>query len=124
MIGLIILKERLNIYQRAALIFAAVGIIILIAAYGKVPWISLIRATSFGLYGLFKKMANVQPIIGITLETAFMLLISLIYIIFKQTNGSGCLISISISLFSTFLLFSSGATTAIPLLLFAQGTKK
>lgn len=56
------------------------------------------------------------------LETAFMIPISLIYIIFKQTNGSGCLGTIS--LFNTFLLFNSGVATAVPLLLFAQGTKR
>ena len=121
-LGVVILKEKINKYQKIALLFAIVGIVILVAAYGKIPWISLILAASFGLYGLFKKMANVQPIIGIALETAFMFPISLIYILFKQTNSS--VYYGTIGLLNALLLFNSGIATVIPLLLFAQGTKR
>lgn len=121
-LGVVILKEKINKYQKIALLFAIVGIVILVAAYGKIPWISLILAASFGLYGLFKKMANVQPIIGIALETAFMFPISLIYILFKQTNSS--VYYGTIGLLNALLLFNSGIATVVPLLLFAQGTKR
>jgi chloramphenicol-sensitive protein RarD len=120
--GVIFLKEKLTYWQTAALILAAVGVIILTINYGKVPWISLVLAVSFALYGLLKKLTKVSSMISLALETAIVTPFTLIYIASRQISGVGALGTITLS--QTILLICSGAVTAIPLLLFAKGAKR
>ena len=68
-LGMLVLRERLSFWQLTALVIAAVGVLVISFQYGKIPWIALSLAVSFGLYGLVKKMANIESVIGLTLET-------------------------------------------------------
>lgn len=120
--GVIILKERMNIYQKAAMLLAFIGVAFLVVEYGKVPWISLILAFSFACYGLVKKILNIDPTVGLTLETAIMAPFAAGYIIFRQASGVGALGNIGVPL--TIVLLLAGIATAVPLLLFAKGTNK
>ena len=56
MLGMIFLKEKLNPLKTIAVIFALIGVAYLGINYGKLPWISVGLALSFGLYGMFKKI--------------------------------------------------------------------
>lgn len=122
LLGVIVLKERLGLWQIVSLVLATIGVIIMTFSYGKIPWISLILAMSFGFYGLFKKLANVESILGLGLETFILAPISLVYIIYRQVSGLGSLGTISLN--TTLILFCSGIATATPLLWFGQGAKR
>jgi chloramphenicol-sensitive protein RarD len=121
-LGLLVLHERLNFWQRVALVLAATGVLIITIEYGKIPWIALTLAFTFGLYGLSKKIVRVDSLIGLGLETLLIAPLCLTYIVFKQYQGRGSLGAISLTI--TMLLVFSGVVTALPLLWFAQAAKK
>ena len=101
-----------------------IAVLVLTVSYGKLPWISLALAASFGLYGLIKKRVGprVDAISGLTMETMWVLPIAVIQLIIV-----GNLVGLSFSGFGpghTLLLISSGILTALPLLLFAASAKR
>lgn len=119
--GIVILKEKVTQRQIASFIIAAIGVIILTYSFGVFPWIAFILAISFAIYGLLKKLVNVDPMFGLTIETMFVTPIAMIYLLTVSTPA----IAIN-TIFSatTFLLIGTGFATAIPLLLFAHGAQK
>ncbi|MGI6224990.1 MAG: EamA family transporter RarD [Peptococcales bacterium] len=117
-----ILKERLNLWQVCAIGAATLGVLILTIQYGKFPWIALTLAVTFAVYGLIKKMINVDAMGGLALETAIIAPLALLYIIFRQVQGIGALGSVSIG--TLLILLGSGVVTASPLLWFAQAARK
>jgi chloramphenicol-sensitive protein RarD len=122
LLGMTVLKEKLNIYQYVSLGLAFVGVVMITIQYGKIPWIALTLAISFGLYGLFKKLIVVESIVGLALETAIITPFALVFITYKQLNGSGALGNGAI--LTSLLLAGAGVVTAIPLLWFARSTKR
>lgn len=122
LMGLIILKERLKGMQYAALFLAAIGVSIPIIHYGSVPWIALVLALSFALYGLAKKMTKLDSLTGLALETMIVTPFALMYLMYLEVEGSG-----SIRLLNTteiLFLLGSGIATATPLFWFAQAANR
>jgi chloramphenicol-sensitive protein RarD len=121
-LGMLVLRERLNFWQWLALIIAAAGVVVVTIQYGKVPWIALTLAVSFGLYGLVKKMANIGSEVGLTLETTILVPFALGYILWLAQKGDG---AFGHSPFwVTLMLAGAGVITAIPLLWFARAAQK
>ncbi|KKM10687.1 transporter [Clostridiales bacterium PH28_bin88] len=121
-LGITVLKEKITFWQTIALIIAATGVVIITVQYGKVPWIALVLATSFGIYGLLKKVLKVDSVLGLALETAFITPAALAFILLKQMSGTGAIGVVSLS--TTTLLMGSGVATATPLLWFARGAQR
>ncbi|GAX89432.1 EamA family transporter RarD [Effusibacillus lacus] len=121
-LGMIVLKERLTLPQWVAILLAATGVAILAVEYGKVPWIALLLAISFAIYGLVKKMAPVDAMVGLAFETAMSTPAALIYLMLLQTKGIGALGHSSAEV--TVYLLLSGIATTLPLIWFAQGAKR
>jgi len=121
-LGMIFLKERLRIPQIIAVLLAATGVIYLTVDYGQFPWISLLLAMSFGLYGLIRKMAPVSSLVGLAVETLLLTVPSLIYLVYLESAGMGVFLhgSGKIDIF----LICSALVTAVPLLLFALGARR
>ncbi|SDQ11635.1 chloramphenicol-sensitive protein RarD [Virgibacillus subterraneus] len=121
LLGMIVLKETLTRGQMLSFLLAAVGVINLTISYGVFPWVSLLLAFSFAIYGLLKKTVDVSAMFGLTIETMIVTPIALIYLL--SIPGSSLA---SDPMFSSFglLLFGAGVVTAIPLLLFASGAKR
>ena len=122
LLGVIVLKEKLGLYQIISLIMATIGVAIITIRYGQIPWNSLTLALSFALYGLMKKRIEVGSTVGLALETALLTPLTLAYILFRQFSGIGAIGNLSIT--NTLILFGSGAATALPLLFFAKGTRR
>ena len=120
-LGLIVLKEQIDRWQIFSLLLALLGVIVITVQYGKVPWVALLLAISFGLYGLVKKLSDLTSIIGLTMETMLIAPVALGYIVYKQVEGTSSLIALPLNV--SVLVVLSGVVTAIPLLLFAQGAK-
>ncbi|MCB0044152.1 MAG: EamA family transporter RarD [Caldilineaceae bacterium] len=116
-IGVIVLHEALRPWQWLAIGVAALGVLYMTVTYGRPPWIALTLAFSFAFYGLLKKKARLPALEGLTLETAFMTPVALIYLVWLQIQGAAAFGHAGLT--TDFLLISAGAITAVPLLLFA-----
>lgn len=122
LLGMAILKEKMDFYQYLALFLAAIGVGIITVQHGRIPWVALALAVSFALYGLLKKLVKAEAIVGMALETAILAPVALGYILFLQAKGQGALGIVSMHM--VILLLCAGFVTATPLLLFAAGAKK
>jgi len=119
--GVIFLRERLRPAQWATLGLAALAVIYLTTVFGSLPWIALTLATTFSLYGLFKKTAPLGALYGLTIETGVLFIPSLAYLIFVQVQGTGSF-GYSGTLLD-LLLVGSGLVTTLPLLMFARAAR-
>ncbi|NPV86916.1 MAG: EamA family transporter RarD [Anaerolineae bacterium] len=121
-LGMVILGERLRTWQWLPVALAGVGVLYLTISYGKLPWIALALACSFGLYGLVKKIAPLGSLYGTTLETGMVWLPALAYLLLQEGNGTGYFAHSGMA--TTLLLATTGVVTAVPLLLFASGARR
>ncbi|MEF9941323.1 MAG: EamA family transporter RarD [Lachnospiraceae bacterium] len=122
LIGTIFYKERLTLLQWFSVIIATTGVLISIVGYGTVPFLSLMLALTFAVYGALKKKVTISSEISVYMETFFLVPFSLVFIIFSEIHHSG---SIGILTGGQFLLLPlSGLVTTIPLLLFAKGIRE
>lgn len=118
--GYLFLKERFSYLQWVAIVLAIIGVSYMTLNAGTTPWAAIILAVTFALYGLIKKVIDLSAINGLTIETLIVAPIAFIYIATLMFNGSS---SLSFSI-EGLVLLGTGAVTAIPLLLFAQGAKR
>jgi chloramphenicol-sensitive protein RarD len=121
-LGTTVLKERLGILQYVSIAFAAIGVGIMTIQFGSIPWVALLLAASFALYGLFKKLLKAESLVGLALETTAIMPLALGYILFKLVSGQSALYSVSLS--TIVILLFSGVATATPLLWYAMGTAR
>lgn len=122
----LVLGERLRPAQGAAVCLATAGVGVLVVAQGSLPWISLALAFSFGLYGLVKKRvgAQVDALTGLTVESAVVSPVALAYLVWLTARGADVLHGPEASPALAGLLVLAGPVTAVPLLLFAAGTRR
>lgn len=121
-LGMVFLKERLRPLQVLAVLLAAAGVLYRTLELGVFPWIALTVATSFGLYGLVRKIASVTPLVGLWIETLILTPPALGYLIYIGESGSGAFSFIDPRI--DLLLSASALVTALPLLLFNLGAKR
>ena len=114
-IGIILLKEKMRKLQWTSVSIAALGVLVLTFDYGRLPWVALALALSWGTYGFIKKQLGLGALEGLGIETAIAAPFYLAYLSWIGVEGSGHFGS-GIGL--TLLLIGSGVVTAIPLLLF------
>jgi len=116
LIGVTILRERLSLWQFLAVLLAAVGVLYLTVNYGSFPAVALILAGTMSVYGLTKKVTGLSAVVGITLETALIAPLALIFFITLYTSGNGYPAGFN----PTFLLLvGAGIVTSVPLIMFA-----
>ncbi|WP_318247177.1 EamA family transporter RarD [Microbacterium commune] len=124
LLGVFVLRERIRRLQWIAIAVAALAVVVIVVAYGAFPWIALTLTASFGIYGLVKKQigAAVDAISGLTLESFWLIPIAVVtLIVVAQTDG----ITLGqVSPLHTLLVAGAGVATAVPLLLFAAGTRR
>ena len=121
LLGIIFLKEKLSLAQKISVLIAATGVVLLTISYGVVPWIAMLLASTFAFYGLIKKRITIDPLRGLTIETLFVLPVALAYFSYLVVSDQAVFFSSNIT--TTILLVLTGVATAVPLVLFAKGTK-
>ena len=119
--GVILLKEKMRPLQWAAVSIATIGVVVLTVDYGRLPWVALALALSWGTYGLLKKQLGLGALEGLAIETMIAFIPYCGYLIFIGAKGEG---QFGNGTVLTILLFSAGAITAIPLLLFNGSTNR
>jgi len=122
LLGVIFLRERLRPVQWIPVGLAALGVGYLAFVYGRLPWIALSLAFTFGFYGFVKKLSPLGSLYGLTLETGLVFPMALLYLAFVEFNGSGAFWHAGARV--DFLLIGAGLVTTIPLLMFASAAKE
>jgi chloramphenicol-sensitive protein RarD len=121
-LGVAVLGERLRRLQIVALGFGAVSVAVLTAAYGRVPWIALVLACSFGGYGFLKKSVPVGAVTSLAVETLVLLPAALVGLAVFEASGDAAFLHGSAG--RDVLLVSLGVVTAVPLLLFGSAARR
>ncbi|MFJ3048494.1 EamA family transporter RarD [Herbaspirillum chlorophenolicum] len=122
LLGYLILKERMRPLQWLAVVLALGAVLWLTIANGSLPWIGLIIAATFGLYGLLRKTAQLGALEGLSLETLMLLPLVLAILGIDTWRGSNSFLNASLG--AQALLVLSGPVTAVPLLLFARAARR
>ena len=122
LLGVFFLREKLRIWQWVPIGIAAVGVLFIAFAYGKIPWIALVLAVTFGFYGMVKKKAVLGSLYGLGLETGILLLPAIFYIFYMESTGRG--VVFNAHAMTMLLLMGAGVITVIPLLMFASAVQR
>jgi chloramphenicol-sensitive protein RarD len=120
LLGCVVLRERLTRPQLVAVLLAVAGVVAYGWHLGRLPWIALGIATSFGLYGLLRKIAPVDPLPGLVVETALVTPIAGALIAVMALHGSAHFVD---SPGLTLLFLGGGVVTAFPLIWFISAAK-
>jgi chloramphenicol-sensitive protein RarD len=120
-LGFALFGERLRPVQYAALALAVFGVVNLIVAAGHFPWIALTIATSFALYGLFRKTAPADAVIGLSIETFVLIIPAYAYVNYLWAKGELHLGTVDRT--TDALLVASSVVTAVPLLFFGVAAR-
>jgi chloramphenicol-sensitive protein RarD len=118
--GVVIFHERLRLLQAVAVGLAAIGVLVLVVAADRPPWIALTLAFSFALYGVFRKTAPADALLGLTFETLMLLVPAAVYAIYLAITSQ---LHFGPDLRLDGLLAASGAVTAVPLLCFGVAAR-
>ena len=122
LLGLVVLKERLNRLEWLSVLLALAAMTNEIIAIGGLPWVSLFLAGTFGTYGLVRKQLPVDAVSGLWLETLVMLPVCALYAFYQAGNGHAVFTGHDLS--TSWLLIGAGALTALPLLAFAAAAQR
>ena len=117
-LGMAFLGEKLNKTQLSAFLLALAGVAYLTINYGHFPWIALVLALTFGIYGLLKKQMNYDPISALTVETTLVAPVALGYLLFGPSITGVSFASLNFTVAT--LLVLSGVVTAFPLYWFGM----
>lgn len=124
LLGVIVFKEKLRPLQWVAMAVGFIAVLVLTFAYGTVPWVAMILAFSFGLYGLVKKGVGgkVDAVSSLTIETAALTPLSIGVLIWLMVSGEATILSNGAGHF--WLLAASGIVTAVPLIFFGAAARR
>ena len=121
-LGSLFLRERLRRPQQAAVVLAGVGVLWITWTTGVAPWLGLMLAVTFGLYGLIRKIAPLGSLEGMVLESLLLTPAAAAWLWFLWSDHE--LAFISADLTTQILLVAAGPVTAVPLLFFASGVRR
>lgn len=122
MLGVIFLHEQMRRLQVVAIVIAVAGVVMLAVLGGEFPWIALTLAVSFSLYGLLRKTVEVDGLLGLFIETMFLLPLACLALGWLSLNGRGAFRLDNLP--TDGLLMLGGAVTAVPLLSFAAAARR
>ncbi|MBV62486.1 EamA family transporter RarD [Abyssibacter profundi] len=122
MFGVLLFSERLNRRQWLAIGVAAAGVAYMTLAHGRLPWIALVLAASFGLYSVMRKITDVESMPGLAWESAVYFPVACAGLLWLAWSGDGAMGRVDWQ--TDGLLLLSGVLTAVPLILFAIAARQ
>jgi chloramphenicol-sensitive protein RarD len=122
LLGVTVQREHLRAWQWVAVGVGAAAVAVLTVDYGRLPYIALLLAASFGSYSLIKKRLSLPPAEGLFVESAVLALPALGYLTWLNATGGAQFGRVSA--WHTVLMVLSGVATAVPLLLFAASANR
>ncbi len=121
LLGVFFLREPLSGPQKVAIGLAMAGVVALMVHVGRPPWVALTLASTFGLYGLLRKRAQVDSTTGLLAEVVLLLPLAAAWLGWQAWRGT---LHFGVEAGTTALLSASGVVTAVPLILFAIGVRR
>ena len=121
-LGWSVLHERLRKAQWVAIAFAAAGVGWQLILLGRLPWIALALAITFGTYGLLRKQSPLGSLAGLTVETLLLAPLAGAFLLWRAVTETGALGSVPTG--TQLIVLTTGVVTALPLLLFAYGARR
>lgn len=122
LLGCLFLGERPRPLQAVAIALATIGVSIMVVSLGQLPWVALVLAFSFGLYGLARKIAQVESLPGLLFETMALGVPATVWLVWLAWTGQGALGNIAPT--TDLLLIGAGVVTAVPLAAFAHAARR
>ncbi len=122
LLGVVFLRERLRKWQTISVLLAALAVGYLTVTHGRLPLVALVLAGSFGFYGLLRKTAKVDALVGLTVETTLLFPLALAYLGLQAWRHE-CVFA-TVSRGTDLLLMAGGIVTAVPLLWFANAARR
>jgi chloramphenicol-sensitive protein RarD len=119
--GALLFKEHLDGYGKTAIGLAVIGVVVQGLALGHFPFISMIIALSFATYGIIRKHAPVSALAGLFVECCFLIVPSLIYLIWFEGQGRGHFFH---NASNAFWFMVTGPVTVLPLALFSYVARR
>ena len=123
-LGFVVFRERFRPLQLIAFGLATAAVIILTIGLGTAPWIALLLATTFGIYGMVKKTLSTGPVISVTVEIMLLLPFTFGILYLFHTGYFGGTATFGFNIRDSVLLVLSGPITSIPLMLFSYSTRR
>ena len=124
LLGVVFLHERLTRAQWASVAIATIGVLWLTFRFGQLPWIALALAGSFALYGLIRKLAAVDSIPGLAIESAYLFLPALALLGWSEVQAPGFFARDGYGWWLDALLVFGGVMTALPLIGFSFAVRR
>lgn len=122
LLGMVVLRERMNRLQLVALVLAAAGVTVLTVSYGRLPWVSLTLAFTFGFYGLIKKTGRLNSLVSLLIELVILAPVAAVFLARRHAGGGGAFGAGDPTV--SWLLAGAGVATVLPLLLFGIGARR
>jgi len=121
-LGYVFFGERLRPAQKVSVTLAAIGVAWMVVVVGRIPWLALALAFSFGFYGLLRKKSPVDSVNGLMIETVVLAPLALGWLAWKSAHGACAFVSGGWA--ERILLVLAGPVTALPLLFFASAARR
>lgn len=122
LLGMLFLGERLSRLQAISVAIATAGVVAMTIEAGELPWIALVLATSFALYGLIHKLHPQPPLGGLVREMLALAPFALLALAFMLSRGDAALAKATLG--THLFVALAGPVTAVPLLLFHASTRR
>jgi chloramphenicol-sensitive protein RarD len=121
LIGVMVLGERLRASQTVAMVLAGAAIVVMTVSYGRIPWVALMLAGTWCVYGLLKKQVPLHPFESLTAEISLMSVPAVAIVAWGATQSTSVVRTASPT--TWLLVLGSGVITVVPLVLFAGAAK-
>ncbi len=121
-LGIVLLRERPSSLRMFCIALATCGVLVQLFAFGRLPWVALGLAVTFGLYGYLRKKAPVAAMDGLLVETGLVVPIAIVLILWWYVHGEGLFLIGNVK--RDVLLVVGGALTIAPLALFAAAMRR
>ncbi len=122
LLGVVVLHERLRRTQWAAVALGTLAVVVIAVEAGRLPWIALTLACSFGLYGLLKSKIPLSATAGVTAEGLVLGPLAVAVVVALEVSGTGTLTGHGVG--HGLLLMAAGPVTALPLLLYGLAARR
>lgn len=117
MLGVVVFKDKIRPIQLCSVFLAVAGVGVQLVIVGELPWVSLVLAFSFGLYGLLRKLANVESMAGLMFETVLLIPFVFFYLGSRELQGTASFLHVD--RMTDMYLIGAGIITSLPLMWFA-----
>lgn len=120
-LGIVVFAERVGRAQGLAIALVAAAVLLLSTGLGVTPWLALLLAVSFGLYGMVKKKLSIGPVVSVTAEAILLSPFALALLAWQHGHGAG---AFGANLQDSVMLALSGPITALPLMFFSYAAQR